>query len=267
MNKDLTYLTKLLFLSFFISCDSPTEEIPLEYPQSMEIFDQSTLDKFAQKGYEVINGDLFLYNIEDISTLHSIRKINGNLIISSTNLKSLYGLHNLQKIGNDLTITWNKNLNDISALSNIDSLHGELSIEGQSTLQNLQGFDNLSYIGENIILANNGFEFLEGFESLKRINGTLEISTNEKLQEINGFKALEKINVSLKIEWNSELRSIEGLNNLESLNYGIIYIEHNHKLSNFCGLQQIKNFIMTPIIENNLFNPTIEDIKAGRCKP
>lgn len=265
MQKNVLNLSWVIFLFSFISCNSPEDERPIEYPESIGFLDQSELDEFAINQYEIINGDLVLNGITDISALHTLKEVRGNIFIGWTSLSSLEGFHNLHKIGGHLNISWNDYLEDLSAFSNIDSLHGDLIIMGQPKLMSLEGFENVTYIGNHVEIAWNGFKNLSGFESVKQINGSIEVSLNLNTKEISAFENLESIRSSLQIEWNDELETISGFNNLKSIEYGSFVVAFNKNLTNLCGFQQLDYIPITPFINNNSYNPTIEDIRDGNC--
>ncbi|WP_422359364.1 hypothetical protein [Reichenbachiella sp.] len=265
MRKTGLILSSLIFLFLFSKCDSSKDEKSIEYPESIGILDQSELDEFAINQYEIINGDLVLNGVKDISALYTLREIRGNVFIGWTSLSSLEGLHNLREIGGDLNISWNDDLEDLSAFSNLDSLHEELTIRGQPKLINLEGFQNVTYIGNRVKIAQNGLKNLSGFESVKQINGSIEISHNLNTKEISAFENLESIRYSLQIEWNDELETISGFSNLKSIEYGSFMVSSNKNLTNLCGFQQLDHILIKPFISNNSYNPTIEEIREGYC--
>ncbi|WP_422359366.1 hypothetical protein [Reichenbachiella sp.] len=255
----------LIFLFSLTTCNSTEDDQPIEYPESIGILDQSELDEFAINQYEIINGDLLLNGISDISALHTLREVRGNVFIGWTSLSSLEGLHNLHKIGGNLNISWNDYLEDLSAFSNIDSLHEDLIIMGQPRLMSLEGFNNVTYIRNRLEMTWNGFENLSGFDSIKRIDGSIEISLNLNAKEISAFENLESIRNSLQIEWNDQLETISGFSNLKRIEYGSFVVSYNKNLTNLCGFQQLDYIPITPFIDNNRYNPTIEDIRDGNC--
>ncbi|MEP3386924.1 MAG: hypothetical protein ABJO02_01970 [Reichenbachiella sp.] len=265
MQKPGLILSSVIFLFLFTKCDSSEDEKSIEYPESIEILDQSELDKFAINQYEIINGDLVLHGVNDISALHTLREIRGNVLIGSTSLSSLEGLHNLRKIEGDLNISWNDDLEDLSAFSNLDSLHGELTIRGQPKLISLEGFQNVTYIGNGVKIAQNGLKNFSGFESVKQIDGSIEILRNLNTKEISAFENLESIRYSLLIEWNDELETISGFSNLQSIEYGSFVVSANKNLTDLCGFQQLDHILITPSISGNSYNPTIEEIREGYC--
>ena len=265
MQKVILNLSWLIFLILFAACNSSEDEKPIVYPESIGFLDQSELDEFAINQYEIINGDLVLNGISDISALHTLKEVKGNVFIGWTSLSSLEGFHNLHKVGGHLNISWNDYLEDLSALSNIDSLHGDLIIMGQPKLMNLEGFENIAYIRNQVEMTWNGFEHLSGFESLRQIDGSVEISFNLNTKEISAFENLESIRNSLQIKWNDGLETISGFNNLRKIEYGSFVVSYNKNLTDLCGFQQLNHVPITPFIDNNSYNPSLEEIRGGNC--
>ncbi|WP_353166654.1 T9SS type A sorting domain-containing protein [Empedobacter brevis] len=218
-------------------------------------------------------------NITDLTSFEKITALKG-LVISNTNISSLYGFHHLQSATDYLDIGGNKslvNLNELSQLKkaffvditrndlleNLDGLNqlsfvNKLNIANNLKLKNLNGLDQLTAlsdgfddpqfaqsdlsIGYNAQLIN-----LEGLK-LKKVNGSISIMNNESLQNLNGLQSLIQYNGDLRIQDNPKLTSIEALGNVTSsideeyglFGFGGLQIAGNPLLANLNGLHHIK---------------------------
>ncbi len=76
---------------------------------------------------------------------------------------------------------------------------------------------------------------LDGLSVLEKIDGNLEINTNENLTNLSGLDALTSIGGYLRIEYNEALTAVNGLDALETIGGGLIFYE-NHALTDLSGL-------------------------------
>jgi hypothetical protein len=217
-----------------------------------------------------IGGDLSIHNNPQLTILEGLNNTNhigGNLIIESNdNLITLSGLENLVYIGGDLMMghwfkfySWgyyrngNEKLTSLSALSNIDTIFGNVSIADNEMLVSLAGL-NLSYIqgsldiGKNDSLAN-----LNGLQNLSSIGGDLIIGRagweyclgNSNLQSISGLDGLTTIDGILRVAGNDFLTSLAGLDNIEANSIQELDISWNGTLSN-CAVQSVCDYLAAP---------------------
>ncbi|MGY6649737.1 hypothetical protein [Wenyingzhuangia sp. IMCC45574] len=103
------------------------------------IFNQSQLDELGSKKKTIIRGDLLIAQVNNLSSLNTIEKINGDLILSFEHNDCPYD---------------NKNLRTLNGLNNIKSIGGDLIIK-QTSLTNLNGLDSLSNIKGEIVISYN----------------------------------------------------------------------------------------------------------------
>lgn len=218
-------------------------------------------------------------NITDLSPFEKITALKG-LVISNTNISSLYGFHHLQSAKDYLDIGGNKslvNLNELSLLKKaffvditrndlLENLNGlnqlsfvnKLNIANNLKLKNLNGLDQLTALSDGFddpqfaqsdlsINYNAQLINLEGLK-LKKINGSISIMNNESLQNLNGLQSLIQYNGDLRIQDNPKLTSIEALGNVTSsideeyglFGFGGLQIAGNPLLANLNGLHHIK---------------------------
>jgi hypothetical protein len=65
---------------------------------------------------------------------------------------------------------------------------------------------------------------------------------------------------------NDSLNDLDGFNKLEFIGYSIT-INNHIQLNNFCGIQTAlaNNFSGEYIVENNAYNPTLNELIEGFC--
>ncbi|MEM9649928.1 MAG: hypothetical protein AAF969_15725, partial [Bacteroidota bacterium] len=111
---------------------------------------------------------------------------------------------------------------------------------------------------------------IDMFSSLKTVRGVLALASNSELEHIDGLSSLEEITYgNLEIGSNPKITNLDGLENLQTIG-ATLSIGNNTLLSDFCGLRNaMQGFVPSAIyfIVNNQYNPTIEQIANGQCKP
>ena len=133
-----------------------------------------------------INGYLQLTgNINDISGLNQLERIESFLLVSNSNIPSLEGLENLEYIGSSLGILFTENLNNLSGLSSLDTIVGNLDILFNENLTSLNGILSLDSIGGYFRVESN--PKLVDITSLStvNINGKVYIEDNPLLSNCN----------------------------------------------------------------------------------
>ena len=258
------------FITLMYSCNTSDNE-PKAYFENVGFLNQNELDEFAKNQYEIIHGDLVLDGVNDLSGLSSLRQIDGHLMISYTELENLDGLENLEHIGGILHFQFNEQLSDISALSQIDSLYEDLIIRGNGP--KLTDFDlqSLKYIAGDVEIVINEMDNLQGFESLNKIDGNFEISSNINLTAVNAFPNLESINGgTFKISWNPLLFHLDGFSSVTIIKPKFLaathlVISYNQSLKDYCGLKNVETEVFS-IIEDNAYNPTWDEILNRNCR-
>lgn len=120
--------------------------------------------------------------------------------------------------GNDIT--------DLAGLSKIKSVSGTLFIDQNFNLKTLVGLEQLTHIGERLVIQNNkGLIDLNGLDNLNYVGGSVSINQNYELTDIKSLKNLTSVNWDLWVLNNPGLKSLEGLHN-------IVSVERNFVLNN-----------------------------------
>ncbi len=262
----------ILFLGVFTSCenpfigfgdetiivvDIPDEEVPEEEEEEEEppvdnfncldsviLKSQAEVDAFGLQQCEEIGG-LWIEEIDgpinNLLKLNSIKKINGYLHIKNTSLFNFQGLDNLK------TIT------------------GTLLIQDNSKLFIVNGLQNTTSITEISIINNDGLTSVEALNSLSSLRN-LTIIGNPDLVELDGLHNLKTIEFHLLIQDNITLLNINSFDNITQAKN--ITLAGNNLLSNFCAFKSLirsSGFTGDFITQQNLFNPTEQDVIDGNC--
>ena len=232
---------------------------------------QSDVDNFVTNypTCDTIDGNLEIRGsgINDISGLSSLRVINGELKMINTQVVDFTGLSFLTEIRNGYTeIRHNPSLTSVN-LDNLAVLNSYLSINSNSNLLTISGFDNFTElksieISDNYALTsiplfnqvvqtevlsiteNESLVNISGFDHLKCV-GDFNFHGNDILETIPQFNNLERVSgFSFRISFNPYLKSVEGFQSLEYVN-NILIIEANGgqnnamPMSNFPELKEI----------------------------
>ena len=136
------------------------------------------------------------------------------------------------------------------------SVTGNLSISNLA-IQNLSGLENITSIGEDLLIQNNAaLTSLEGLENITSIGipfgGRLTIQDNDLLSSLEGLESLTRIS-SLTIQDNDLLTSLEALENLTRIG-GILTIQNNAALISLQGLENTTSINNLSILGNNLLS-------------
>jgi hypothetical protein len=196
-------------------------------------------------------------------------EIEGDVLISGTDITNLNGLNSLTAFHGNLKIDGDIFLTGLTGLENVTSVGGQfstnhdvLTISHNDLMEDLTGLDNLTWIGGGLKIRNNeSLTALTGLESLAYIGGDLTIDYNYYLADISGLEGIYAIGGSLIIESSIYIESLTPLSNLRSISGGIsiqsthivnlaglegltyipgdVNISHNGRLTNFSGLDNI----------------------------
>ncbi|WP_298419854.1 hypothetical protein [uncultured Kordia sp.] len=221
-------------------------------------------------------------SLNSITALSSITSIEFGFQISYNNaLTTLAGLENINT-PNALNITLSNNevLTSIDALQSLTTANN-ISIHSNAALTSLTSFSNIT-TARSINLS-----YLPSLNSLQGLNQLTELSMLRirDIDAITDLSALSNITSAdiVSIGGNDALTSLNGLDNLTNidwmligndLEFDIVVNSPNNSLTDFCALQNLFTNGTYPTvnstfngvyIENNLFNPSIQDIIDGNC--
>lgn len=248
----------------------------------------TNLDGFAN--LETINGDLTISNAQIPGGSIKLKTINGFNKLSSI-AYSLF-LEQAASAGDGL-VGYDGPLTSIRGFKNLKTVGAMFAIGGKK-LTDISGFANLESIGQDTRITTTGLTGLEGLAKLKsaglKESRLIYINTNTKLTSIKGLAALTDIS-GIYFVHNPELKDLQGLEKIKSMKYGIV-LSVNDKLANIDGLANVEGAIngitisenkilsslcgITKLIKgggntgvyrvsSNAYNPTVDDIKSGKC--
>lgn len=177
-------------------------------------------------------------------------ELQGNVIISGSDITDLSGLYMVTSIGSYLRIESNSALVSLTGLENLTSIGEFLSIYNNGALISLTGLESLTSIGGYLsIRSNNALTSLTGLENLTSIGGSLVIGGyidgNPQLTSLTGLENLTSIGGSLEIVSNNALTSLTGLDNIAANSITNLYIHNNSSLST-CEVQSICDYLAAP---------------------
>ena len=197
---------------------------------------EEDLIEIREAGYKVIDGNVYL-NVKTLSQLDNlIEEITGDLIIGD-DVTSLDGLYGLKLIGGNLVYNPGSNgeLISFEGLNNLESIEGNLSISFKDYYDyrmsmTLKSLKKLKTIGGNLTLSN--IVNFEGPENLSEIGDTLIL---ENITSCKGLTAVRSLK-SIKAD---RIYSFEGLNNLTTIS-GDFCCENGYLENNFNGLNNLQ---------------------------
>ncbi|MCK8523331.1 hypothetical protein M0D21_17250 [Aquimarina sp. D1M17] len=256
-------------------------------------FPYTAIAKLTIEGEDIVN----------LSNLASLNFVREEIVVQNTSLETLDGLENILSNQNTvIRIENNPKLKDISAIRKYFGLATRVELLNNPILENLEGLEPQKEI-KALKLTNLGIKNLSNFSGVTKIDelylekldnitdthlsvfsqltstNSLSLRRMNQLVELKGFDNLKSTG-NLQIIGNSELISLEGISNLNNseneFNISRVTITDNEKLLDFCGIREYMNNVVIDVIpeinyrgyvvENNLYNPTEEDIKGVKCK-
>ncbi len=180
-----------------------------------------------------------LTNLDGFSKLSSVNHFNIN---NNPQLSNLNGFSSLREISGDIYINENPELININALSHIDSIGANLWIQNNDKLVDLNAFASLTYIGSLAIYENKNLANIDGLSNLKEIGtgmgSSVWISNNDALSHVDGFSSVKKIGGPVQIKYNPALESINGFAELTELE-GHIEVSNNDALTAVNGFKTL----------------------------
>ena len=242
--------TIILLLSTFISiaCSSDSEP-EQQFPQNIftgnvTLETQQEVNDFGANNYTIIEGQLVIGrefaedDVSDLTPLIALQEINtGSFRVFADLITSFEGLNNLEKVSG-------------------------FTIRTAQNLINFEGLESLTTIGN----PDENFFF--------------NIDTNVSLTSLEGLENVTAIQTSVFTFGNNPvLTNIDGLENVTILPTTLVGHNTtcagpfvtitcgNPMLTDFCAIQEAilnTNFIFFDI-ENNGYNPTLEDFANGDC--
>ncbi|MFK8103304.1 MAG: T9SS type A sorting domain-containing protein [Saprospiraceae bacterium] len=165
--------------------------------------------------------------------LDSLQNINRNLKIQYNYSLQKISFSNLKQVPRNLIVTSNYNLSAISGFNQLTTLaediRGTLRVSHNYSLTKIDGFNKVTTVGSLQIRYNKSLKTFAGFENLKSVTSSLELSGLDSLTNFSAVKNLETILWQFEI---SEMNGLTNLNHFPNLkNVNNIYLNENNELS------------------------------------
>ena len=218
-----------LALCCLLSCGSSEEtpSVPVIYEGDIELTSQQEVADFMAGGHTVINGSLRIRGlnpINDLSALAPITEITGLLAITLTDITSMAGFDNLQRVGEHIFLGQNEQLTtlkgldqlteighgigiadnpllgSLEALSNVTDLDGYVQITGPNRLRNLKGLEGVTPNPNTLYLSGAYLESLDGLPQINSVDGALEIDGCVSLTSLDKLRGIKSIGGWVRLE-------------------------------------------------------------------
>lgn len=226
--------------------------------------EQDLID-FSSAGYTKVQGNVWVQGL----AIHSLKKldnllteIDGSLNLQGGGYVTLDGLQSLEKISKDLIIG-TSNLKSLEGLEKLNFVGGKLGVVANGSLESFEGLESLKSVGSlNIYIAEAYISFLtsfKGFSKLQCIEENFELTIQGRptttvgetyylaLKSFEGLENLQKIGGNFKITANyvslSSLTSFKGLDGLKTIGGSFelnAYSISTFNVSSLTGLESFK---------------------------
>lgn len=136
---------------------------------------------------------------------------------------------------------------DLTPFSNITSVLGSLQFNNNQELESIAGLENLTSVGTNINLYNNGIQNIDPLNGIETLGGLIYIDNNPALVNLNGFASLTEMGGHIDISNNAILSDISGLENISPTwheSYGLTIV--NNPALEVCNLPNFCTYLLNP---------------------
>lgn len=204
--------------------------------------------------------------LKSISGFSQTTHVSGLIMLTGNlNLEVISGFQNLESTGYNLQIEDNPSLVDISGLSKLKSVGNELWLNNNDMLVDITPLNTIETINNIVINGNASLTEISTFNNISSC--TIEISGNSSLASIQGFESLTDVG-ALRINNNLSLTTVTAFGTVTSLD-SFIEIQYNQLFDDFCAFSGLITNDFTGGFSTwaNAYNPTIQDMIDGNCKP
>ncbi len=214
--------TLLVVFSDFLQAQCPKEELFFSTQEELESFKT----KYANCKSLTTSIHIDGLEINDLSPLSSVIQVK-NLDILETSVKNLNGLENLKKVTGDIRIEFNE------YLTSVDKLQG------------------VSGVLENFTIVANPLLTTIGINKIEKVNESLVIQGNLKLQNIDNLKSITTVTNEIVVSDNLKLSTLQGLNGITG-SVNKVQITINPMLTELNCFEKVTTINEKIVISNNV---------------
>lgn len=209
------------------------------------IIHQTNAPAIPLHNLEHVGGDLEINNNGYVEYLEfpKIESIERNLVINgSTNLLSISGFEMITSL-HHLAISGNWYLTRMPEFNNLETLTEITQITENEHLEEIRGFNSLVCATGIMIHGNDILKTIDGFHSLKKIEGSfggLTITVNYAIEDIKGFENLERVSYLILNQnsgANTPINSVPSFPSLRSSGY--VYLRQSNFPKNYSGFKNL----------------------------
>ncbi len=173
----------------------------------------------------------------DLDVFLSLRHAKAQLLFNRTHFPNVDGFQRLNRAEDRLSINNNSTLENVRGFKRL-RYAGSFGLNYIPELISLEGLEALSHVGALSLIGLEKITNLDALGRLERNEGPLRLHQLTQLQDVMGLAALREVGGFLQITYNEELlslRGLEGVREVESLT-----ITHNPKLRSLRGLSGLE---------------------------
>lgn len=220
-------------------------------PGGITFLDQAQVDNFIQNnpGCRQIEGSVYFLqsDVTNVDSLLHITRIGGDLLINGNeNLENLHGLASLQSVGGAMRIQNNNALRKLDGLENFKRAEGDFFYIGSNlVLNSLEGLSSLDTVaGIFQVWAHDSLTDLRGLENLRSVGDAFAVFNNGRLGSLTGIEGLTYVGSDLRINNNLTLTDISALDHPVQIE-GALSINDNVLLSD-CVVDAVCSYLAAP---------------------
>lgn len=237
-----------------------TPSLNLTIADNSSLVNLHGLEKIKKLGIVFINNNDKLINFKG---LDQVLEIDNMEVYDNDAQTSFEGLANLKHIR--IFEIKNIDITNFEDFHNVETI-GSLRLTYMYELLDFTGFTGT--VTSSLYLDTNDLTSLKGLKVSDEMR-TISLFGNFSLRSIKELGNLKKIERDISIIGNSNLPTLEGLENLIAVDLNRkIEISHNDWLTDYCALSKLVNEGTHPeiTIDDNGYNPTLEQIQGEECK-
>ncbi|WP_146743764.1 fibronectin type III domain-containing protein, partial [Aequorivita sp. CIP111184] len=167
------------------------------------LYTQEQVNEFGTHHYNELLYNLTVVGSEiyDLSPLIDLKKVHGYFELGHTQAQTFEGLNNLEFVGNNLKIYYNREVKNLNSLQSLNHIGGDLIFYSNLVLEDINGLQNLRDFEGGFQLEGSKITDLNILNDSVKLKN-LYIAYNTELKTIEGFQSLTEIEEFLDIDYN-----------------------------------------------------------------